>query len=105
MSSLPNHYTLVISCPDQVGLVAAVSSFIAERGGCLVESSNHTDLQQGWFYMRNVINVEDMQQDIASLVGSSREMVSRIFKDLKEGGYISVEGKRICINKKLPPNW
>ena len=45
------------------------------------------------------------QQDIASLVGSSREMVSRIFKDLREGGYISVEGKRIAINKKLPAHW
>jgi CRP/FNR family cyclic AMP-dependent transcriptional regulator len=45
------------------------------------------------------------QQDIANLVGSSREMVSRIFKDLKAGGYISVEGKRIIINKKLPANW
>jgi len=30
------------------------------------------------------------QQEIASLVGSSREMVSRIFKDLKAGGYITV---------------
>ncbi len=45
------------------------------------------------------------QQEIASLVGSSREMVSRIFKDLKAGGYISVEGKRITIHKKLPAHW
>ncbi len=45
------------------------------------------------------------QQEIASLVGSSREMVSRIFKDLKAGGYITVEGKRITIHKKLPAHW
>ncbi len=45
------------------------------------------------------------QQDIASEVGSSREMVSRIFKDLKTGGYIAVEGGRITILKKLPPKW
>ena len=55
MSAITDYSTLVISCPDQVGLVAAVSTFVAERGGCLVESSNHTDLQQGWFFMRNVI--------------------------------------------------
>lgn len=67
MSNTQNYYTLVISCPDQVGLVAAVSSFIAERGGCLVESSNHTDLQQGWFFMRNVIDSADMQLDIAGV--------------------------------------
>jgi len=45
------------------------------------------------------------QQDIANLVGSSREMVSRIFKDLKAGGYISVEGRRITITRKLPAHW
>ena len=26
-------YTLVISCPDKVGIVAAVSRFVADRGG------------------------------------------------------------------------
>ena len=45
------------------------------------------------------------QQDIANEVGASREMVSRIFKDLKTGGYIAVEGGRITIMKKLPPKW
>ena len=67
MSISDNCYTLVISCPDQVGLVAAVSSFIAERGGCLVESSNHTDLQQGWFFMRNVIDARAITLGIEGL--------------------------------------
>lgn len=52
----PDSYTLVISCPDRVGVVAAVSQFLAERGGSLVESNHHTDLEQSWFYMRNVIS-------------------------------------------------
>lgn len=45
------------------------------------------------------------QHDIAARIGGSREMVSRIVKDLCTGGYISVEGKRITVHKKLPPNW
>jgi len=44
-------------------------------------------------------------QDIADRVGSSREMISRIFKDLKQGGYIEVENQRITIKDKLPPGW
>jgi CRP/FNR family cyclic AMP-dependent transcriptional regulator len=44
-------------------------------------------------------------QDIANMVGSSREMVSRIMADLSRGGYIAVEEKRITINKKLPAEW
>jgi len=45
------------------------------------------------------------QQDIASRVGATREMVHRILKELKTGGYISIAGKHITIEKKLPPGW
>ena len=45
------------------------------------------------------------QQDIADQVGSSREMVSRILKDLKAGGYIELDGKRIVIRKNIPDRW
>lgn len=45
------------------------------------------------------------QQEIADMVGASRAMVSRILKDLKAGGYISVDKKRISIHQKLPSRW
>jgi CRP/FNR family cyclic AMP-dependent transcriptional regulator len=45
------------------------------------------------------------QSDIASRVGCSREMVSRIFKDLVTGGYMTVERDRIVINRKPPARW
>jgi CRP/FNR family cyclic AMP-dependent transcriptional regulator len=45
------------------------------------------------------------QQDIADRVGASREMVSRIFKDLTTGGYLDVESARIVVVKKLPAAW
>lgn len=45
------------------------------------------------------------QQDIANMIGSSREMVSRILKDLTAGGYIKTERKKIIILKKLPRDW
>ena len=42
------------------------------------------------------------QQDIAERVGSSREMVSRVFKPLTEGGYVELRAGRIVLLKKLP---
>ena len=45
------------------------------------------------------------QQDIAERVGASREMVSRIFKDLVAGGYITVDHKQITIHRDLPERW
>jgi CRP/FNR family cyclic AMP-dependent transcriptional regulator len=45
------------------------------------------------------------QQDIASRVGASREMVSKILNDLSQGGYISVSQKRITLHKVPPRHW
>ena len=45
------------------------------------------------------------QQEIAERVGASRDMVSRIFRDLSAGGYITVENRFITINKKPPARW
>ena len=44
-------------------------------------------------------------QAIASRVGCSREMVSRIFKDLVSGGYLAIEDRRIVLLTKLPQRW
>lgn len=45
------------------------------------------------------------QRDIASMVGASREMVSRILRDLSVGGYITIQNKIITINNRLPSGW
>lgn len=45
------------------------------------------------------------QQDMASRVGCSREMISRILKDLRTGGYVKSDGNRMIIAKKPPRNW
>jgi CRP/FNR family cyclic AMP-dependent transcriptional regulator len=44
-------------------------------------------------------------QDIASRVGCSREMVSRVLKDLESGGYIELRERRIVLVRKLPARW
>jgi CRP/FNR family cyclic AMP-dependent transcriptional regulator len=52
-----------------------------------------------------VISEKLTQKDIANMVGASREMVSRIFKDLTIGGYITVASGTITINEKLPAHY
>lgn len=52
-----------------------------------------------------VIEERLTQQDIASRVGASREMVSRILKDLSVGGYIAQTRERLILNKKPPAHW
>jgi CRP/FNR family cyclic AMP-dependent transcriptional regulator len=44
-------------------------------------------------------------QEIADRVGSSREMIGRIMKDLVVGGYIEVHDRTIVMNKQPPAHW
>ena len=52
-----------------------------------------------------VIDDKPTHKDIASRVGASREMISKILKDLEVGGYIRVEPRRIVIARTLPRGW
>lgn len=52
-----------------------------------------------------VLLTQITHQSIASRVGASREMVSRLLKDLEKGGYIELGVKRIILKKKLPARW
>lgn len=61
-------YRLVIDCPDQVGLVASVSQFLADHGATIVEASHHTDLQTKRFFMRHEIGADSIKLDYASFV-------------------------------------
>ena len=43
--------------------------------------------------------------ELAAHVGASREMVSKLMKDLERGGYVQVSTRRITLLKKLPLRW
>lgn len=52
-----------------------------------------------------VIDEPLTQQELASRIGCSREMVSKIMKDLAAGGYLEITRKRIVIKRRLPASW
>jgi len=62
-----HRYTLTLSCPDRVGIVAAVSSFVAEHGGFIVEASYHTDQEAQRFFMRQEIRADSLPFDVTEL--------------------------------------
>jgi formyltetrahydrofolate deformylase len=53
-------YTLSASCPDQVGIIARVSNFIAQHGGWLLESSFHADSLTRRYFMRIEIKADSL---------------------------------------------
>ena len=52
-----------------------------------------------------VIAERPTHAEIAARVGCSREMVSRLLKDLERGGYLRVSPGRIELRQRLPARW
>ncbi|WMW79309.1 Crp/Fnr family transcriptional regulator [Undibacterium cyanobacteriorum] len=53
----------------------------------------------------HIIEAPPTQQDMANRIGCSREMVSKILKDLSAGGYIECSRRHIILKRALPAAW
>jgi formyltetrahydrofolate deformylase len=49
--------TLLVSCPDRTGLVAALSQFVFDYGGNIIDADQHAESESGLFFMRLVWDV------------------------------------------------
>ncbi|QSA96224.1 Crp/Fnr family transcriptional regulator [Methylococcus sp. EFPC2] len=52
-----------------------------------------------------VVKERFKHQELGSIVGASREMISKIMKELSDDGYVTVEPKSIRIHRKPPTPW
>lgn len=69
---MPHNYRLIVSCPDRVGIVSRVSSFIADQNGSIIEANQHSDLDAGRFFMRydlqsNALSVDAFREAFATI--------------------------------------
>src|SRR6478609_2201366 len=46
--------TLLVACGDRTGLVAALSEFVFEYGGNILDADQHAEVETGMFFMRLV---------------------------------------------------
>ena len=76
-----------LALSDVYGRLVGCSALAVERDGRLVVPEKLT------------------QQDIAERVGASRDMISRLLKDLVGGGYLAIEDRTITVLKKPPAGW
>jgi formyltetrahydrofolate deformylase len=73
-------FVLALDCPDRPGIVHAVTGFLAERGGNIIESQQFGDPSNGRFFMRidfsvegaesGRVTVEDLRADFAGVAST-----------------------------------
>ena len=107
-------YVLKSSCTDTVGIVAAVTSFLADRGALITEMSHFVDDEAQKSFIR--VEFEDdaeSEAELKTLSGSYKETVSRKFGmrfDFHPAGQkvrtlIAVSKQSHCINTLLHHWW
>ena len=68
---------LLVSCPDQPGIVAAVSSYLFENQGNIVDVDQHVDQEAGIFFMRVEWEVESFAVPRAKIASALQSVVDR----------------------------
>jgi len=64
---MPDSAILLIHCPDSKGIVAAISSFLYDRGANILHADQHQDNDLGLFFMRVEWDLADFAVDDAAL--------------------------------------
>jgi len=57
---MSRRYVITFGCPDRIGIVATIASFLAELGGTIVEAAYHTDQDTGWFFTRQEVAADSL---------------------------------------------
>ncbi|MEJ8566698.1 formyltetrahydrofolate deformylase [Elongatibacter sediminis] len=105
-----NAYTLKASCTDTVGIVAAVTGFIADRGGLITEMSHFVDDMAQKSFIRTVFEDDATSDDeTRALQAAFKESVARRFAmtfsiippNQKLRTLIAVSRQSHCLNSLL----
>ena len=67
MTTNQPHYVLTIACPDTIGIVAAVSGFLAEHRAFITDSSHFGDTETGHFFMRTMFRLDPSRLTVEQL--------------------------------------
>lgn len=67
MAPADHRYVLTLSCPDTTGIVARITTLLAELGGWITEAAYHSDDESGRFFTRQEIRADSVALDAAAL--------------------------------------
>ena len=79
----PSTAVLLLSCPDQQGLVASVSDFLYRHGGNIVHADQHTDREQGRFLQRVEFELGGFDIPAPRIADEFRPLAERFGMDWK----------------------
>lgn len=96
MQHATSHYILKISCPATSGIVAAVTTYLADKGCYISEMSQFDDDTSGRFFMRAVFRFNDQYDGDIEEVEQGFDAVARRF-DMEWTLHSTVQPMRVLL--------
>jgi formyltetrahydrofolate deformylase len=73
----PSRATLLVTCPDRPGIVAALAQLLYGHGANILDADQHTDPEAGQFFQRIRFDVSEIHTDRVSLERAIGEVAGR----------------------------
>ena len=70
--------TLLVSCPDQKGIVASLAQTLYGHGANILDADQHTDAEAGIFFQRVRFDLAELRTDRTALTQAIREVGERL---------------------------
>ncbi len=90
-------YVLSLGCPDRTGIVAKISTFLADVGGWIVEAAYHADPDTDWFFTRQAVRASSVDMSIDELRARFEAVAAEIGPETEWTLHDSGERKRVVI--------
>ncbi|VXA99398.1 formyltetrahydrofolate deformylase [Aeromicrobium sp. 9AM] len=106
---MPSTYVLTLSCPDRPGLVYAVTRWIAEAGGNILDSQQFSDTSDAEFFLRvhftlldgSAPEVDALSDRFADLAGEHRMAYRLVVAETPMRALMLVSKEGHCLNDLL----
>ncbi|GGF95564.1 formyltetrahydrofolate deformylase [Rhodococcoides trifolii] len=97
MSSSDRRFVLTLGCPDRTGIVARISTFLADLGGSIVEAAYHADADSGWFFTRQAVAASSVSVSADELRSRFEVVAREIGPETEWALHDSGEPKRVVL--------
>lgn len=100
-------YVLTLSCPDRPGLVHAVSRWVAEAGGNILDSQQFTDTASGQFFLRlhfdfpDARDTDELRSSFGTVAGEHAMDFSLVVAEAPLRTIVMVSKDLHCLNDLL----
>jgi formyltetrahydrofolate deformylase len=99
-----DRFVLSLGCPDKVGIISRITSFIAALGGSIVEAGYHSDRDSGWFFTRQAIAADTVPLTVDQFRTAFAGVAAELGPQVEWAVHATAEKRRVVLLVSREPH-